>query len=320
MFRYLRRLEPPWLGSAAKTFLANALTLSLIAIVAPPTTAHAEEHKKADPIGVEPAASEEVPGLVPGGPAVEEFRTDDGWSPVGGYRVLVDDVVDGSAVLYEDPEHHEFLVLTSGDAPAFVLEKTGHRVGTLPRSKVGRDQEGHPLPILTEVESYGSFVDDEGFARFDYDSSTYLLQPVPAVVGERTAAALLTERPEYAELSKSYEPNPSSLESLSRHHSDVDIVVLFPSWAKVSERIVPPLLRIVERADNPDLHLTFIGLDRGLAQPAAALESYAPRTVPAVIVKSNGREIARFEGTPERRLEVELVDALARHTEHDSPR
>ncbi|MCB9464138.1 MAG: hypothetical protein H6682_10665 [Candidatus Eisenbacteria bacterium] len=315
-----RKLAPPWQRTATWTILTGTFLASLAALTTSTTTASAEEKKKPDPIGVESAAQDEVPGLFPGGPAVEEFRTDNGWSPVGGYRVLVDDVVDERAGLYEDSEHHQFLVLLSGKTPAFVLEKKGRQVGALARSHVERDEEGLPFPEMTSVESIGSFVDDEGFVRFDYDGATYLLRPEPAVVGERSAQALLSERPEYAHLASTYDPSPIALESLSRHHSDAEVIVLFPSWAKVSERIVPPLAKIVEKANNPHLHLTFIGLDRGLAQPESALKAYAPKVVPAVIVRADGRELARFEGTPERRLEIELAEVLKRHPEGERHR
>ena len=294
-------------------WLVGLATLVALVLGAFLQVSFAEEEKKPDPLGPKDADPEVVADPTASGPSGDEFHSGEGWNSISGYRVLLGDVLDAHAGLFEDPERHDFLLVPSEGESVFILDKKGKTVSVLPRKQVEWDEEGLPTPGRSGSNPVGPFVDDEGFVRFDYGGATFLLQPVPPVVGERTTQALLELIPEFGELAEKYGVESQAEESLGRVREDTEIVVLFASWSPASKFVVPPLIRTLERAKNPKLHLRLIGLDRALAQPSDEVERYHPKEVPAVVVLSSGQEIARFEGKPTRRLEVELAEALRKH-------
>jgi len=88
--------------------------------------------------------------------------------------------------------------------------------------------------------------------------------------------------------------------------------LLLDEVSEISIELQPKLLRALEDAGNPRLHLELVAIHRGFDQPAELIREQRLTNVPTVIVRQSGEEIGRIVETPAAEtVEADLAAILA---------
>ena len=77
----------------------------------------------------------------------------------------------------------------------------------------------------------------------------------------------------------------------------IDVVCYLGTWCEDSRNGVPPFVRAIREAKNPNIQLTLIAINRDKTEPESLLENGIER-VPTFILKQNDEEFARLVEFP----------------------
>lgn len=77
----------------------------------------------------------------------------------------------------------------------------------------------------------------------------------------------------------------------------IDVVCYLGTWCEDSRSGVPPFVRAIREANNPNIQLTLIAINRDKTEPESLLENGIER-VPTFILKQNDEEFARLVEFP----------------------
>ncbi|MEZ4653831.1 MAG: thioredoxin family protein [Candidatus Eisenbacteria bacterium] len=256
----------------------------------------------------------QVPETLPSTEQVldDEFLPDEGWDEIPGYRFLENDRPDAAAHLYTDPTRHFFLYVPSEGGVAYVLEKKGKRVSILDRDQLQWDEQSRPLPPTADTEEFTTFVDADGHVRFDHAQNDYLLEPLPAVVGDATAMEVLTRIPGGKRLADSYHPEAKPLGVISKVDPGTRFVVFFNSLSSTCGETIPAFEKVSRDLPAPMKQVRYIGVDADLKKPASEISEYGVTRLPTIVVLRNDHEIGRIEGVPTGSIETELATLCQR--------
>jgi len=145
-----------------------------------------------------------------------------------------------------------------------------------------------------------SWAQSEPPARHEWEPAAPVLGPLPL---ERFAEVL----PAWEQAVVAAQPARDVL-SLLRTAGPTRIVVYFGSWCGDSFEHLPPLVAALRAADNPNLELELIGLDRRKNAP----DSWAGiEAVPTVIVYRDGAELGRVVETPKSTMDRDVAVIVA---------
>ncbi|MCE9680485.1 thioredoxin family protein [Shewanella sp. AS1] len=120
----------------------------------------------------------------------------------------------------------------------------------------------------------------------------------------------LTEQDWYAESYNSYKVDTAAIEPLKSVTEATEIVVIIGTWCPDCHRETPRFIHILELVNNPNIKVTFIGVDRKKQDPEGLAAKYDFQRIPTFIVKQKGEEIGRIVERPEVSLEADLVKIL----------
>ena len=114
------------------------------------------------------------------------------------------------------------------------------------------------------------------------------------LLGPLHYAELLQYFPQWQAQDQAYETDPQLVAALKRVNTPFEVVCYLGSWCGDSRRGVPPFVRMVEAAENPNIHLKLIGVNRQKVDPGQTAPPLDIQRVPTFLIYENGQEIGRL--------------------------
>lgn len=124
------------------------------------------------------------------------------------------------------------------------------------------------------------------------------------------AQHLVTDLNEFAEGYKSYQVDTAAIAPLKKVTEPTEIVVIIGTWCPDCHRETPRFIRIMEEVANPNIKVTYIGVDRAKTDPDGLAAKYKFTRIPTFIVQQQGKEMGRIVERPRVSLEQDLADIL----------
>jgi len=130
------------------------------------------------------------------------------------------------------------------------------------------------------------------------------------ITGIVTTEMLAKDLPGYSDEYQNYATDAAQIDRLKTISEPTNIVVIIGTWCPDCHRETPRFMRLIEAAANPNLTVTYIGVDRSKLDPQGLAAQYEFSRIPTFIVEQKGKEIGRIIERPEVSLEADLVNIL----------
>ncbi|WP_428636604.1 thioredoxin family protein [Shewanella sp.] len=130
------------------------------------------------------------------------------------------------------------------------------------------------------------------------------------LTGEVQAQTLVTELEDFVQGYAEYQVDTKAIEPLKQLQTPTEIVVIIGTWCPDCHRETPRFIRIIEALNNPNIKVSYIGVDRKKQDPEGLAAKYDFTRIPTFIVKQDGKEIGRIVERPEISLEMDLAKIL----------
>ena len=130
------------------------------------------------------------------------------------------------------------------------------------------------------------------------------------LLGKFSAEQLLERLEEYKARVILYEPDPEATRHLQSYNKPLTIEVFFGSWCPDCREHLPPFIKVIQEAANPNISTIFIGVSRDKKEPARLLQGKGVEFVPTFIVYRDGDEIGRIVEHPLISIEHDLIAIL----------
>lgn len=130
------------------------------------------------------------------------------------------------------------------------------------------------------------------------------------LTGQVASQTLVTELEEFTHGYKEYQVDTAAITPLKGIKEPTEIVVIIGTWCPDCHRETPRFIRIMEEVNNPNIKVTFIGVDRKKQDPEGLAAQYEFTRIPTFIVMQKGEEVGRIIERPETSLEIDLAKIL----------
>ncbi len=107
-----------------------------------------------------------------------------------------------------------------------------------------------------------------------------------------------------------YEPDPEAIRQLHSYNKPLTIEIFFGSWCPDCREHLPPFIKVIQEAANPNISTIFIGVSRDKQEPAYLIQEKRVKFVPTFILYHDGDEIGRIVEHPRISIEHDLVAIL----------
>ncbi|AQS38211.1 thiol-disulfide isomerase-like thioredoxin [Shewanella psychrophila] len=124
------------------------------------------------------------------------------------------------------------------------------------------------------------------------------------------AQTLVTELDDFAEGYKEYQVNTAAITPFKSLKEPTEIIVIIGTWCPDCHRETPRFIRIMEELNNPNIKVTYIGIDRTKTDSKGLAAQYEFSRIPTFIVMQKDEEIGRIVERPEVSLEIDLAKIL----------
>jgi thiol-disulfide isomerase/thioredoxin len=238
-------------------------------------------------------------------------RAADVWQQNIAMLVTTDGKPEGAAEVYDSPDFQQILLLMEGRPQAYVLNIADGAVYGCPRDSVRTDAEGNASLGIFKMDFVSDLAKKDATMSFTVMDQSIALAPLPPLIGSTTLGNLVSLKPAYARAAQAYRPDPAKIAILKSVSEDTEIRIYFGTWCLLCKKLVPPVIRTIGAAANPNIHASYIGVDEDLKSPAAEIEQYHVTKTPTVIVLRNGVELGRIEEKAGTTIEGDLVSILA---------
>jgi thiol-disulfide isomerase/thioredoxin len=242
------------------------------------------------------------------------------WLDAPGYDAAVTVLGDAGAVrpdsgglVFTSEDYQSLLLLPDAGKLAFVFDLKQREVASIQRSFVQlREDGGAAVRASASRWPLGPLLVSKADIRFQNDSLRIHLGPKPDLVGEVSLEEILARKPGLRTMAAEYRPDRKAIEEIRTVSNPVEILVFFGTWCPVCTLRLPLLLKTVEDASNPKIHVRFIATDVDHTQPADLLKAYGVHNTPVFVVLEKGVEIGRIDRKPRRSFEQDLAEILKR--------
>jgi thiol-disulfide isomerase/thioredoxin len=133
----------------------------------------------------------------------------------------------------------------------------------------------------------------------------------PILIGRADLDRVLAVDRGFSARANLYSPSPKAIEFLKSYDKPIMIEVIYGSWCRDSKMHVPEFIKVMEKAENPNIRVRYIGVDRKKNDPERLAKKRKIERVPTFIVFQKGKELGRIIETPEISIEDDLVKILA---------
>ncbi|ABM23360.1 MULTISPECIES: thioredoxin family protein [Shewanella] len=124
------------------------------------------------------------------------------------------------------------------------------------------------------------------------------------------AQHLVNDLNEFTEGYKSYQVDTAAIAPLKNIKEPTEIIVIIGTWCPDCHRETPRFIRIMEEVANPNIKVTYIGVDRTKKDPEGLAAKYEFTRIPTFIIQQQGKEIGRIIERPTTSLEKDLAEIL----------
>ena len=139
------------------------------------------------------------------------------------------------------------------------------------------------------------------------------------IIGETNKVDILStsHRNWFEDNYQNYKPQPESIKQLKAlfKKNDYSIEVYFGTWCSDSQREVPRLIKLLEKANFNFDHFELVGVGRDKKVPNVSKEQQKKlhiTNVPTIIVYQNGHELNRFVEYAQESLEKDLIKIFSK--------
>jgi thiol-disulfide isomerase/thioredoxin len=133
------------------------------------------------------------------------------------------------------------------------------------------------------------------------------------LLGEVQYQDILHYFPAWQKVDQQDQVNPTEVKRLKQVQEPLAITCYMGTWCGDSREEVPPFIKAVETAQNKNIKVNLIGVDRKKMDPENTAIQYDVQRVPTFIIFKNGQEIGRMVEFPMKENFVEdfldIVDA-----------
>ena len=218
---------------------------------------------------------------------------------------------DSGGLVFTSEDYQKLLLVPHTGKSAFVFDLKKREVASIARSSVRLGDDGG-ASVRTAASPFplGPFLVDKADVRFQGDGLRIHLGPKPDLVGEVSLEEILARKPGLRSMAAEYRPDPEAIAEIRNLSKPVEILVFFGTWCPVCTLRLPLLLKTMDEASNPRIHVRFIATDVDHTQPADLLKAHGVHNTPVFVVLENGVEIGRIDRKPRRSLEQDLAEIL----------
>ncbi len=124
---------------------------------------------------------------------------------------------------------------------------------------------------------------------------------------------ILDKFPEWQKVHEEAETAADVIEGVQRIEAPLDILCFIGTWCSDSRYGVPPFMKLLYSAQNPNLQIELIAVDRQKDDPQHLGPKNDIERVPTFIVKQNGEELFRMIEFPRATFAEDLLNELARN-------
>lgn len=129
-------------------------------------------------------------------------------------------------------------------------------------------------------------------------------------LGELTSAQIISGSRLFNMRYVDYVPNSDAVQLIHNVGRPVEIKVFWGDWCKDSKKYIPAFIKSIEFAENRNILITYINLDRQKKEPAEAIAGWDIQNIPTFVVIADGKEIGRIVETPKISVEQDLAEIL----------
>ena len=119
------------------------------------------------------------------------------------------------------------------------------------------------------------------------------------------------ELSQYPDYDGHYQADANYVAALSKTTTLTHIVVIIGTWCPDCHRDIPRFMKVLAAANNANISVDYIGVDKHKVDPQGACEDYLFTRLPTYIVIQNNNEIGRITERPETTLEQDLAKILS---------
>lgn len=218
---------------------------------------------------------------------------------------------DSGGLVFTSEDYQKLLLVPHTGKIAFVFDLKQRELDSIPRSAVQLGEEGGAtVRASASLTPLGPFQVNKADVRFQGDLLRIHLGPKPDLVGEVSLEDVLARKPGLRTMAAEYRPDRKAIEEIRALSQPVEILVFLGTWCPVCALRLPLLLKTLDEAANPGIHVRFIATDVGHTQPAGLLKTYGVHITPVFVVVRNGVEVGRIDKKPRVTFERDLADLL----------
>ena len=130
-------------------------------------------------------------------------------------------------------------------------------------------------------------------------------------LGEMTSMQIVSGSKVYNMHYVDYVPNSDAIQAIHNYPKPLEVKVFWGDWCKDSKKHVPGFIKSLEFAENKNIQVVYINLDRQKKEPAEAIAGWDIQRIPTFIVISNGKEVGRVVETPKTTIEQDIAEILS---------
>ena len=215
--------------------------------------------------------------------------------------VYVNGELDRAAQVLTSEETRRIALISPKLERAAMLDLSGRTVTTAVKEvfRFSSDRASALSDADFSVESAGDYrmFDDSNY-YFTINGTRVLITAHQGLTGETDNHRLFETVPVWRSVMERYQPNLDAVASIKAIQPETTIIVALATWCSDSKQHVPRLLKALDAAGNPHLHIKLIGIARQLREPAETIKQRKIVHVPTVIVERDGVEIGRIVENP----------------------
>jgi len=227
---------------------------------------------------------------------------DRGLKPSYDFVIDINGVVDKAWKMYSPPTNKTRLLLVSplGDQ-ALLVSISDKSVRPVDRLMVKTNPDGTADILAGGVSATRiiPLVANGAGAAFVSEGRTFTLKTRPPLLGPHSVEDLVTDRPNFGDGIKSYQPEAAAVTYLKSYDKPTEIEIFFGSWCPVCENWVPKFVKSLQQAGNSKIQLNLIGVSRDFSTDQNLAKAKGVRGLPTFIIRQNGIEVGRLVGAPE---------------------
>jgi thiol-disulfide isomerase/thioredoxin len=216
------------------------------------------------------------------------------------FCVEVDGKFPQDARFFTSETRGKFYVDIPSKSSGLLIDLPARRAIAVPATNVKSDPANGTVQVNDTVPATAAAyaLSIEGpILRFQTDASKVRVLKVldrPPVVGPIAFDDLIADRMEYREGMKQYVPEKVAIDAIKSTKKKIEIEAYFATWCPHCKMYMPKLLEVIKLAANPNIKVSLVGVPKNFGTEKGPWEGKGFSTIPAIMVKYEGKEITRL--------------------------